>query len=77
MSPSPNRIYFGFFLFVFVVIAVLIIMFRTQKSPLEKIQSFDDCVKAGYPIMSSDIRMCTLPNGRFFVHSLVPEMKGK
>ena len=70
---SPNRVYFAFFLFMFGVIAALILLFRTQKAPQDKIATFEDCVKAGYPVMDSYPRQCTLPSGRFFVQQIVDQ----
>jgi hypothetical protein len=74
---SPNRVYFGLFLAVFVAIGILIILFQSEKNPYDKIQSFNDCVKAGYPIMQSYPPQCTLPNGRFFVSPTITEKQLK
>lgn len=38
-----------------------------------QITNFDQCVAAGYPVMESYPRQCTLPGGRFFVEQVVPE----
>lgn len=70
---SNNRIYFAFFLFLFAAIAVLIIVFNTEKNPTVTITNFDDCAKAGYPVMQSYPPQCTLPNGRFFVQQVLPQ----
>jgi phosphoglycerol transferase MdoB-like AlkP superfamily enzyme len=70
-APSTGRVYFALFLAFFVAIAVIIILFHTQKNPYSKISNFDDCVRAGYPVMQSYPEQCTLPNGKFFVSQIV------
>jgi len=71
-----NRVFFGVFLFAVVCIGVIFILSRTQKNPPAQIKSFEDCVKAGYPVMESYPRQCTLPGGKFFVERVVPDTKG-
>jgi hypothetical protein len=73
MSQSRNSLYFGLFLVIFVAIIVAIILGHGQKKPFEDINTFTDCVKAGYPVMKSYPEQCTLPNGKFFVSQVLPE----
>ena len=68
---SPNRVYFGLFLFLFVVAIVLIALFHFQKPATAKITTFEQCAAAGYPVMQSYPPQCTLPSGKFFVQQLV------
>ncbi len=72
MAASPGKLYFALFLVFFVAIIVLLIISHTQKNPLANIQNFDDCVKAGYPVLQSYPEQCTLPNGKFFVSQTMP-----
>jgi len=72
---NRNHVYLGFFLFLFAVVIAVIIIFKTQKNPLDKINSFADCQAAGYPVITSDIRICTLPNNRTFIDPVVPETR--
>ncbi|MBI3231680.1 MAG: hypothetical protein HYZ51_01200 [Candidatus Doudnabacteria bacterium] len=41
--------------------------------PRPNISSFENCVKAGYAVLESYPRQCSLPDGRFFVESLIEE----
>jgi len=70
---SQNKMYFGLFLVCFIAIAVVIILFKVQKNPLDQISNFDQCTKAGYPVMQSYPPECTLPSGKFFVQQQVNE----
>lgn len=45
----------------------------SQKMQEAKITNFQQCAAAGYPVVQSDIRLCSLPNGKFFVQQVVPE----
>ncbi len=53
---------------------IFVIFFPSLKAkPESKISNFEECVKAGYPVMESYPRQCTVPGGRFFVEQVVPE----
>lgn len=65
------HLYLAFFLFIIAIIGVIILVWHFQPPPYAKIQNFDDCVKAGYPVMQSYPPECNLPNGKFFVQQLV------
>lgn len=66
------RIYTGVFLVILAAIAVGI--FLRVKSPAPpKITNFEQCAAAGYPVMQSYPRQCTLPSGKFFVEQMVRE----
>ena len=41
----------------------------TQQRSFKSISSFEACKAAGYPIMESYPRQCSLPNGKFFVEA--------
>lgn len=57
-----------------VIFWILYPKLRTIK-PRPAINTFEDCVKIGYPIMESYPRQCTVPDGRFFVETLIEERK--
>ncbi len=44
-----------------------------ERKNISKITDFESCAKAGYPIMESYPRQCSLPDGRFFAESIIPE----
>lgn len=72
---GTNKVYLGFFLFLFVCVAMVIVLYRQQEKSdkLSKIQTFQDCAAAGYPIMESYPRQCSLPNGKFFVETVTSQ----
>ena len=70
---SDVRIYSGIFLIILAALAVIIFAHRPGTKPPVPISSFDDCVKAGYPVMQSYPPQCALPNGKFFVQRVVPQ----
>lgn len=39
---------------------------RIFSKPAEKISSFDECIKAGYPVGESNPRQCWTPDRHFF-----------
>ncbi|MBI5530568.1 MAG: hypothetical protein HY918_03645 [Candidatus Doudnabacteria bacterium] len=70
---NKSRVYFGFFLVVFVAIIVAIVLQKIQPAPAEnkvEIQTFEQCVRAGNPVMESYPRQCSLPSGKFFVEKI-------
>jgi len=40
------------------------------KSPRPEVQSFNECIKAGYPVMESYPRQCKVPDGKIFVEDI-------
>jgi len=74
---TPNRIFFALFLVACAAFAVFIIIFKTQKSPMKEINSFEECAGAGYPVMESYPRQCVLPDGRLFVEQIVGREQGR
>lgn len=62
--------------FLFTIVFLLVVAFFWQSNNKQsgpKISSFEDCAKAGYPVMESYPRQCQTPDGRNFVESFVPE----
>jgi len=68
-----NRLFFALILTVFVAIIVYVALAETQKNPYANINNFDDCARAGYPVMESYPRECTLPGGKFFVEKVMAD----
>lgn len=52
-------------------------IFSQNQQKLAAINSFDDCAKAGYPIMESYPEQCNTPDGKHFVRELSEEEKKK
>lgn len=69
---SDVRIYTGVFLIALAAIGVIIFE-RAQHPPKPKVKNFEECKAAGYPIMESYPRQCSVPGGKFFVEQIVPE----
>lgn len=66
------RIYTGVFLIALAAVAAIILV-RAKNPPPPKVTNFQQCAAAGYPVMQSYPRQCTLPIGKIFVEQLVPE----
>ena len=45
-----------------------LVVWLWQKPGLSEINSFEDCVKAGYPVMESFPEQCKTPDGRTFIN---------
>ncbi len=70
---SDVRIYTGIFLVILAALAVVAVLMRNRAPSGPVISNFQECAAAGYPVMQSYPRQCTLPNGKFFVEQVVPE----
>jgi len=46
--------------------------FFNNKTPQITVLSFEDCVKAGYPVIESDPRQCKTPDGRTYAEEIMP-----
>ena len=59
-----------------VVVAVFVSMWSqlTDKNYRSAIQSFEQCARAGYPIMESYPRQCRTPDGKTFAEQAVSEV---
>jgi hypothetical protein len=44
-----------------------------KNSDTPKITTFEQCSAAGYPVMQSYPRQCTVPGGKFFVEQVMQE----
>jgi uncharacterized membrane protein len=64
---------------LFFLVAAFAIIFLALYPSLKKsnqqasVTNFQQCAAAGYPVMQSYPRECTLPDGKFFVEQNVPE----
>lgn len=54
---------------VFILIFLMLswVGFFDEQAPVSTIDSFDECVAAGYPVMESYPRQCRVPDGDVFV----------
>ncbi len=59
-----------FYLLLVVVIVGALIWFGSLKKDVSNIMSFEDCEKAGYPVMESHPRQCKTPDGRTYAEEL-------
>lgn len=72
------------FALIFILIAAIVlaasaggIYYFQKQQAIKKINSFDECAKAGYPIMESYSARCATPDGRSFTQELSEEEKRK
>lgn len=70
MNPSTKTTTLIGILIVLVIVAgLLLALSQTAKEQrMLSIQSYDDCAKAGYPIMESYPSQCRTSDGRLFVN---------
>ena len=66
-----SKIFLLFILFVIFLGLIVFVLFKILKNPREEnndssIDSFEDCVAAGYLIMESYPRRCSIPDGETF-----------
>ena len=66
-----------YFIIVIIIILIAAGLWIYLKSPQIEVQSFDECVKAGYPVMESYPRQCKAPNGQTFVEDIGNELEKK
>ena len=62
-----------FFLFAAATVIFMAIHSGPKPAAAPKVSNFEQCAQAGYPIMESYPRQCTLPNGKFFTEQNIPE----
>lgn len=69
---QKTRFIVTFLIGALVVIFVVAYMVSGNKKQLKinTINSFEECAKAGYPILESYPRQCGLPNGKSFVENI-------
>lgn len=57
---------------VILLAVVYLITTRSASSPAHNITSFEDCMKAGYPVAESHPRQCRTPDNKNFVEDIKP-----
>jgi hypothetical protein len=62
---------------IYILIVIILIgivfwlaFFRNQSTLVVNVASFEECVKAGYPVMESHPRQCRTPDGRTYAEEL-------
>ena len=65
---------FLFALFIVFVSGMAFWITSSSHSYPGQIQNFDDCARAGYPIMESNPRQCSTPDGQWFAEGAVTEI---
>ena len=67
------------FIFLIVVIlggtAVYFTVFKSGEEPTPNINSFEECVSAGYPVLESYPRQCKTPDGKTFTEDIGNELE--
>jgi len=64
MMMSQNKKLVAFFI-VFLLVGLGVWKYQ-QKSTVEQINSFEECIQAGYPILESYPEQCRTPDGKSF-----------
>ena len=63
---QKNKILFWIVIVVLAIVIAVLLMFSRPKMATGKIDSFEECAKAGYPVMESYPPQCKTPDGRIF-----------
>jgi len=65
------------FLIIIIVlgVAAYFTMFKPGEAPIADINSFEECVSAGYPILESYPRQCKTPEGKTFAEDIGNELE--
>lgn len=65
---KSKKLAYGMLVIILLIIGVVVL---TKKSAInQEISNFDECVKAGYPVLGSYPRMCKITDGRTFTEDL-------
>ncbi|MBP6933862.1 hypothetical protein KBB59_03210 [Candidatus Woesebacteria bacterium] len=67
MMPKNRKIVV--FLIVLLIVSLVIWKYQ-QKSAVEQISSFEECARAGYPVLESYPEQCRTPNGESFTRQI-------
>jgi len=67
MMPKNKKIVV--FLIVLLIVSLVIWKYQ-QKSAVEQISSFEECARAGYPVLESYPEQCRTPNGESFTRQI-------
>jgi hypothetical protein len=67
---NKKIIYFSVFIIVCALAVFLVLSLNKKEVPV--VLSFEDCSKAGYPVMESYPRQCRTPDGRIFAEEITP-----
>lgn len=65
------------FLIIIIVLgaAAYFIMLKPGEAPITDINSFEECISAGYPVMESYPRQCKTPEGKTFAEDIGNELE--
>jgi hypothetical protein len=64
-----------FLIIVILGVAAYFIMFKPIEETITDINSFEECVSAGYPVLESYPRQCKTPDGRSFTEDIGNELE--
>ena len=65
------------FLIIIVILgtAAYFIIFKPGEAPIADINSFEECISAGYPVLESYPRQCKTPDGKTFIEDIGNELE--
>jgi hypothetical protein len=75
MLGKEKKNLFQFVLALAILIVFLFAMIYLKNTKIQKINSFEKCMEAGYPIMEIYPPICMTPDGRSFTQELSDEEK--
>lgn len=71
-----KKLFYGILVITVLAIAGIgLLVYQNKHMTTEKINSFEECAKEGYPVLESYPRQCKIPNGKTFVEEVTPPKK--
>ena len=67
---NTTNIFYSAIALTLILIGTWFVFPRTVENSAPIVLSFEDCVKAGYPVMESHPRQCRMPDGRIYAEEL-------
>mgnify|MGYP005839159459 CR=1 FL=1 len=67
---SKNKIIFWIIISVITIFIAILLIFLRPKVATGNINSFEECAKAGYPVMEIYPPQCKTPDGRIFTQEI-------
>jgi hypothetical protein len=71
---KSKRLLYGILVIMLLIGGVACLTTSGRPTITQEMNSFDDCAKAGYPILESHPRQCRTPDGRVFVEPVLSEV---
>ncbi len=72
---SKKTFIFALIIVILAGAVVYLTVFKPGEGPISTINSFEECVSAGYPVLESYPRQCKTPDGQTFIEDIGDELE--